>query len=132
MLTDNEHILTDVQITNPLCPSNVERAAHQQLYAAEKSERIKTNKYADTAHQHHAIFLPFVMEATGGMSSSAQDIYEKIVLASRDNARSVWPHEIVARELRGAIAVAVQTRNAMTMIAGRNVALGRAALSMAA
>ena len=72
------------------------------------------------------------MEATGGMSQSAQDIYEKIVLVSRDDARSLWPHEIIARELRGAIAVAVQTRNAVTMIAGRNVALGRAAMSVAA
>jgi len=29
---------------------------------------------------------------------------------------SLWPYEIVARELRGRIAIAVQRRNAMTMI----------------
>jgi hypothetical protein len=132
MLTANEHILTDVQITNPLCPSHVHKAAHQQLSAAEKSERVNDRKYTDAAHQHHAIFLPFVMEATGGMSQSAQAIYEKIALTSRDHARSLWPHSIIARELRGAIAVAVQTRNAMTMIAVRNEALGHAAMSVAA
>jgi len=132
LLTNNEHILSDVQITNPLCPSHVHGAASRQLHAAEKSERIKISKYADTASQHHATFVPFVMEATGGMSVSAQRIYEKIILASRDDARSLWPHEIIADEFRGAIAVALQTRNAMTMIAGRNLALGRAAVGCAA
>ena len=132
LLTNNEHILSDVQITNPLCPSHIQGAATRQLHAAEKSERIKINKYAHTAYQHHATFVPFVMEATGGMSASAQRIYEKIILASRDDARSLWPHEIIASEFRGAIAVALQTRNAMTMIAGRNLALGRAAVGCAA
>ena len=28
-------------------------------------------------------FIPFVMEATGDMSTSAQDLYERIALASR-------------------------------------------------
>jgi hypothetical protein len=85
----------------------------------------------DTAKQHHATFIPFVMEATGGMSKSAQQIYEKIVLASRDSG-SLWPHEMVARELRGCIAIAIQRRNGMTMIAGRVLAIGRAATSIAA
>ena len=71
------------------------------------------------------------MEATGGMSASAQDIYERIILASRDNG-SLWPHEIIARDFRSSIAVAVQRRNAMTMIAGRCLAIGRAATAVAA
>ena len=71
------------------------------------------------------------MEATGGMSESARQIYEMIVLASRDN-NTLWPHEIIARDFRGAIAIAVQKRNAMTMIAGRCLAIGRAATSAAA
>ena len=57
------------------------------------------------------------MEATGGMSKSAKQIYEMIILASRDNG-TLWPHDIIARDFRGAIAIAVQRRNAMTMIAG--------------
>ena len=69
--------------------------------------------------------------ATGGMSASAREIYELIILASRDN-NTLWPHEIIGREFRGAIAVAVQKRNAMTMIAGRWLAIGRAASSIAA
>ena len=71
------------------------------------------------------------MEATGGMSKSAKQIYEMIILASRDNG-TLWPHNIIARDFRGAIAIAVQRRNAMTMIAGRCLAIGRAATCAAA
>ena len=39
---------------------------------------------------------------------------------------------LLGREFRGAIAVAVEKRNAMTMIAGRWLAIGRAASSIAA
>ena len=52
-------------------------------------------------------------------------------MESRDN-NTLWPHEIVARELRGALATAIQKGNAMTMIAGRNIAIGRAATAIAA
>jgi len=68
------------------------------------------------------------MEARGGMSTSAQDPYERI---SRDSG-SLWPHEIIARDFRSSIVVAVQRRNAMTMTAGRCLASGRAATSAAA
>ena len=64
------------------------------------------------------------------MSESAREIYELIILASRDN-NTLWPHEIIERDFRGAIAVTVQKRNAMTMIAGC-LSLGRAAATIAA
>ena len=118
MVVNNTHILTDIQITNPLCPTHVHGSAQQQLHAAQLSERTKTKKYEETAKQHDAKFVPFIMEATGGMSKSAKQIYEMIILASRDNG-TLWPHDIIARDFRGAIAIAVQRRNAMTMIAGR-------------
>jgi len=71
------------------------------------------------------------MEATGGMSVSAQEIYSNIILASRDSS-TLSPHDIIAREFRGSIAAAIQRRNAMTMIAGRCLAIGRAATCAAA
>ena len=71
------------------------------------------------------------MEATGGMSTSAQEIYSNIILASRDSA-TLSPHDVIAREFRGSIDVAIQRRNAMTMIAGRCLAIRRAATCAAA
>jgi hypothetical protein len=131
LMIDDQHILTDVHITHPLCPTHVRKSARSQMKAAERGEYRKTHKYTHTAQLHDAAFIPFVMEATGGMSESAREIYEKIVLASRNN-RTLWPHEIIARDLRGAIAITVQKRNSMTMIAGRCLAIGRAATSAAA
>ena len=132
MIINNEHILTDIQITNPLGPDNIRQgSAREQLRAAERKGRVKTRKYTATAQLHDAKFIPFIMEATGGMSESAREIYEKIVLASRDSC-TLWPHEIIARDFRGAISIAVQKRNAMTMIAGRALAIGRAATCVGA
>src|SRR5580704_3657901 len=91
---------------------------------AEKSERTKTNKYDLTAQHQHATFIPFIMEATGGMSASAQEIYSNIILASRDSATSS-PHDIISPEFRGTTAVPIQQSNAMTMI-GRCLAIGPA------
>jgi hypothetical protein len=125
-IVNNQHILTDVQITHSLCPTHVQKSAQQSMSAARVAENVKTKKYTGTAALHDAKFIPFIMESMGGMSESAKKIYELLVLASRDN-RTLWPHQIVARELRGAIAIAVQKRNAMTMIAGRCQAIGRAA-----
>ena len=77
-------------------------------------------------HSSHLLWKQQVVWAT-----SAQDIYERIVLASRDSG-SLWTQGIIARDFRSSIAVAVQRRNAMTMIAGRCLAFGRAATGAAA
>ena len=59
----------------------------------------QTKKYEETAKQHDAKFVPFIMEATGGMSKSAKQIYEMIILASRDNG-TLWPHDMIARDFQ--------------------------------
>jgi hypothetical protein len=125
------HALCDVRISHPLCPTHVSSAATQQLAVAMLGERIKTNKYKSTAEQHEAKFIPFVMESTGGIGPESAKLLDQIILASRDH-NTLWPHEVVSQELRGAVAVAVQKGNAMTMIAGRNLAIGRAAACPAA
>ena len=98
--------LCDVRISNPLCPTHVRAASKKTLAAAAEGERNKTNKYSDTASQHGAKFIPFVMEATGGMADGAVELMKQIVLASRDN-NTLWEHEVVSRELRGALAIDV-------------------------
>src|SRR5271163_3967352 len=62
MVVDNTHVLTDIQITNPLCPTHVHGSTQQQLHAAQISERTKTKKYEETAKQQDAKFIPFIME----------------------------------------------------------------------
>ena len=79
------HALVDVMITNPLCPTHLIASSKEALSSVRRGERIKTNKYKDTASQHLAKFIPFVMESTGGLGDSAVTLLKQITLASRDN-----------------------------------------------
>ena len=61
----------------------------------------------------------------------------KIDASCEERGKTLLSHSvlimgIIARDFRGAIAIAVQKRNAMTMIAGRCLAIGRAATCAAA
>ena len=51
MVSNNEHIITDVQITNPLCPTNQKGAARKQLFAA---ERVREPKPINIISQHNS------------------------------------------------------------------------------
>ena len=51
MVSNNEHIITDVQITNPLCPTNQKGAARKQLFAA---ERVREPKPINMISQHNS------------------------------------------------------------------------------
>jgi hypothetical protein len=125
LLLPGLHYLADVRITHPLCPTHVQAAANKQLGAALRAEREKTNRYQQTAEQHHAEFIPFVVETLGGIAPAAVKLLDQIALTCRDHM-TLWSHQEVVKELRGAIAIAVQRGNAIAMIAGYNRAVGRA------
>jgi hypothetical protein len=101
------------------------------LAVAAAGEQQKSNKYQETASQHEAKFIPFVLESTGGMGRTAQELMKEIVLASREY-NTLWEHSTVSREAFSMIAIAVQKGNAMTIVAGRNRAIGNPASSPAA
>ena len=117
------HALLDVMIVNPLCPTHLIASSKKSLASVRQGERIKTNKYKGTAAQHEAKFIPFVIESTGGLSDIAVSLLKQIILASRDN-RTLWAWEEVSKECFCLVAIAIQKGNAMTMIAGRNKAIG--------
>ena len=120
------HALLDVMIVNPLCPTHLIASSKKTLASVRGGERIKTNKYKGTASQHQAKFIPFVIESTAGLSDSAVSLLKQILLASRDNSTLVtW--EEVSKECFWSVGIAIQKGNAMTMIAGRNKAIGMAA-----
>ena len=97
-------------------------SSKKSLASVRAGERKKTNKYKGTASQHEAKFIAFVIESTGGLSDIAVSLLKQIILASRDN-RTLWAWEEVSKECF-CLAIAIQKGNAMTMIAGRNKAIG--------
>jgi len=128
IITPRHNIITDVVIANPLCPTHRGSAASTPLATAKKGEAYKRHKYARLAKDHHAKFIPFSAEATGGLGRGAHRVIRCIVQASQDRQSYVPPAQ-VSRQLRWAIAIAIQKGNAMTIRSGwmRAVGVGRAA-----
>jgi hypothetical protein len=119
-----QHILTDVVVSHPLCPSHVHDAARKPLAVAEQAARGKHRSYDETARLHHMRLLPFSVESMGGMSSEAEQLVEQVGLACRDHL-TLETHESIARGVRAAVAVAVQKGNAMAVLAGYSRAVMR-------
>jgi hypothetical protein len=107
ILFPGQHILTDVVVTHPLCPTHLDRAATGPCRVADDEAVKKSNKYAEvTEHQEGARFLPFAIETTGGLGRGARALIEQISLACRDHL-TLQTHTSIARGLRASIAVRV-------------------------
>ena len=112
----NQHILTDVVISHPTCPSHIAAASAKQLATAEQAAVTKHNTYDEMAIEQQARFLPFSVETMGGMSKEAVELVEQIGLACRDHL-TLATHESIARGVRPSVACAIQRGNAMTVMA---------------
>lgn len=120
-----EHILTDVVISHPLCPSHLATASTKHLATAQKAEQRKHRNYSDMARTQQARFLPFSVETTGGMGKDAEELIDQISLACRDHL--ILPsHHHIANNIRASVAIAVQRGNALAVYAGYSRAVMRA------
>ena len=117
MILNGQHILSDVRISHPCCPTHAPDAARHSLATAKKAETGKIRKYRHTANIQAAQFIPFAVETFGGLGPQAEKLIKQIIITSRDQM-ILWPHLQLVEELRGAIAIAIQRGNAMTMLAG--------------
>jgi hypothetical protein len=118
--------LIDVTVTNPTAPSNMHHVK-KPLSQAKRAEKAKENKYrraleninADMNNQSPIKFIPFVLEAFGGMASQAEKFLNHLSAFSRDHL-SAWSHYDIVSGLKKAIATAVQQGNGMVILAGYN------------
>jgi hypothetical protein len=120
-----QHILTDVVISHPLCPSHITAASKKHIVTAEQAEQRKHVKYHQIAEHQHARFLPFSVETTGGMGRDAVELVDQISLACRDHL-TLESHLYIARGVRASVAIAVQKGNALAILGGYSRAVMRA------
>ena len=106
-------ILGDVTCPNPVAPSHVKRAAGKALAVAEDAATAKRTKYADYARERDADFVPFVVEAHGGMCKEAVAFIAKVRKAAAREAH--WYERESECDLLHTIAVAVQRGNFAAM-----------------
>jgi hypothetical protein len=119
-----QHILTDVVISHPLCPSHITAASKKHTVTAQQAEQRKHVNYHQLAEHQHARFLPFSVETTGGMGCDAVELVDQISLACRDHL-TLESHLYIARGVRASVAIAVQKGNALAILAGYSRAVMR-------
>ncbi len=119
-----QHILSDVVISHPLCPSHVVDASKEKLVVAEKASEQKHRSYDRIARIHHMRLLAFSVETMGGLGKEAVLLVDQIGLACRDHL-TLETHDSIARGVRASVAIAVQKGNAMAVLAGYSRAVMR-------
>ena len=72
------HLLIDVAVINPLCSTNVSNLLSDGVgEAATAYQEIKVNTYPDLDFTKYG-FLPFIIEATGGMGKAAHGFCKEL------------------------------------------------------
>jgi hypothetical protein len=111
-----QHVLTDAVVVHPLAPSYVNQGTSLSATgAARMQQRVKTRRYSKTAARHEAMLLPFAVETCGGMAPDAIRLLRLIAQAGHEQL-GMLPVEHIARQLVGAVAVAVQRGTAMVYL----------------
>lgn len=123
-LNTTKHILSDVVISHPLCPTHYRAAARGHTEVAEQAATRKHDKYNQVAHDHDARLIAFSVETMGGMSEEAEELVEQISLACTDHL-VLRTHAHIARGVRASVAVQVQKGNALAVLAGYSRAVQR-------
>jgi hypothetical protein len=119
------HVLTDVAVVHPLGSRGRDCPAHE-TYAAKKTERDKSTKYAAIANRHDAELIPFVVETCGGLAPGALQLLD-VISGEASQHLSLWSQEDVARQLLDSVAIAIQKGNAMTILGAHAAATLRSA-----
>ena len=75
---DDRHLLIDVAVINPLCSTNLSNLISDGVGAAATAyEKIKVKTYSDLDFTKYE-FLPFIIEATGGMGKAAHGFCKEL------------------------------------------------------
>jgi hypothetical protein len=80
--TDSTTKWCDVTVTDPSCPSYVDKAAVQEGTAAKIAEGGKNSKYRKLAERMDAIIVPLVFETSGFRGAVAEKFYREAQAAS--------------------------------------------------
>ena len=106
--------LSDVSVSHSLTVGRVAKSRN----AASNWQSAKNAKYAGVALRVGAELLNVCVDSCGGMASSAHRLVHVIGDEGERWSLGTWSSGAIEQQLLGAIAVAVQRGNALTMLAG--------------
>src|SRR5580693_10522813 len=108
-----------------MTPSHVPVGSTTVLAVAQQAARAKQVKYQEVAATQLAHFIPFAVEATGGISQDAEQLIDQLTLASKDHL-TLPSHHPFANAIHSSVAIAIQRGNALAIQAGYSRAVMRA------
>ena len=97
-------------------PSATSYRGKGPLVRTREYAKEKTDKYKELVMENDARFLPFIIESNGGYGEHAEYVLDDMKVMAHEEALAFAPSQIV-RDVRDAVAIAVQKGNAMTCIA---------------
>ena len=107
IVLDNKHYLCDVTVTDPLADTNLALAVRGPGRVARAAEKKKLVKYRQSEEDMRAVHLPFAVEATGGLSETAQQLLREIHHSAGQHC--TWRDaDLIGTHLVDSIAIAVQ------------------------
>ena len=107
-------LLTDVSVSHSLTAYLIARGSS----SASNWQSRKNTKYAGVASRIGAELLNVSVDASGGMASDAFRLVQAVGEEGERWSVGAWSSSAIQRQLLGAVAVAVQRGNALTMLAG--------------
>ena len=107
-------LLADVSVSHSLTVDRVAKSRN----AADNWQSTKRAKYAGVASRLGAELLNVCVDSCGGMASEAARLIQAIGEEGERWSVGTWTSNSIERQLLGAIAVAVQRGNALTMLSG--------------
>ena len=113
-------LLTDVAVSHTLTANHIARYESTVL----KMQGSKDKKYADVAARLGAELMSFSVESNGGMGGNAVRLVHAISEEGERWIGGAWSSGLIKRQLLGAIGVAVQRGNPLTMLCGFTRAAG--------
>jgi len=111
----------DIAITNPLQAKYINNTAKQGgSAAAHYAEKVKKKKYASKVEAAGKVFIPVIVEATGGWGSEAVDIIKRVALSKLRRSDQSSPSTIINQMVQrlGTVLQRYNARMILTRLTG--------------
>ncbi len=117
-----QHAFIDVGIVHPPSRSYRTNAGSRPLAVVRQYEKRKVDKYRQMAIDNDAIFIPFILETTGGYGEVAVNTVRDVVTHAQ-MAETILMAKDIHDEMMDRIAIVMQQGNAAATRQSRNAAL---------
>ena len=106
--------IIDVSVTDPTCKSAIARGSHKEaLIAGSMREHSKRHSYMNYLTQDmYKNFVPFIVEATGRLSKSTQEYFDKLCKIDKLDLAYSWKVKVARKKFLAKLSYILVNSNA--------------------